>query len=45
VASGAIAVAVPGGSSRRHDFSGAALVADGLLDSRLWALLGLGSKP
>jgi HAD superfamily hydrolase (TIGR01509 family) len=39
-ASGAIAVAVPGGHSRRHDFSGATLVADSLADPRLYALLG-----
>ena len=41
VASGAAAVAVPAGHSRRHDFSGVALVADHLADPRLWALLGL----
>jgi HAD superfamily hydrolase (TIGR01509 family) len=39
VAAGAIAVAVPAGTSRRHDFSGATLVADSLADPRLYALL------
>jgi len=41
VAAGTIAVAVPGGHSRRHDFSGAALVADSLADPRIYGLLGL----
>ncbi len=41
VAAGAIVVAVPAGPSRRHDFTGAALVADSLADPRLHALLGL----
>jgi HAD superfamily hydrolase (TIGR01509 family) len=41
VAAGAIAVAVPGEHSRRHDFRGAALVADSLADPRLYALLEL----
>jgi HAD superfamily hydrolase (TIGR01509 family) len=41
IAAGTIAVAVPGGHSRRHDFSGAALVADSLADRRLFELLGL----
>lgn len=41
VAAGAIAVAVPGEHSRRHDFRGAALVAESLADRRLYALLGL----
>ncbi len=41
VAAGAIAVAVPGGHSRRHDFAGATLVAESLADPRLWELLGL----
>ncbi|MGD0900475.1 MAG: HAD family phosphatase [Thermoguttaceae bacterium] len=40
-ASGAYAVAVPGEHSRRHDFSDARLVADGLADPRLYALLGM----
>ncbi|HUE74731.1 MAG TPA: HAD family phosphatase [Pirellulaceae bacterium] len=43
VAAGAIAVAVPGDHSRSHDFTGAALVADSLLDARLYALLGIRS--
>ncbi|HEX4131569.1 MAG TPA: HAD-IA family hydrolase [Pirellulales bacterium] len=42
VAAGAIAVAVPAGHSRAHDFDGAALVADTLADPRLYELLGLG---
>ncbi len=41
VAAGAIVVAVPGGHSRRHDFSGSALVADSLTDSRIFELLGI----
>lgn len=41
VAAGTMAVAVPGGHSLRHDFGGAALVADSLADPRLYALLGL----
>jgi HAD superfamily hydrolase (TIGR01509 family) len=41
IAAGTLAVAVPSGPSRRHDFHGAALVADSLDDLRLWALLGL----
>jgi HAD superfamily hydrolase (TIGR01509 family) len=41
VAAGTLAVAVPAGHSRRHDFSGASLIADSLADARLWALLGL----
>lgn len=40
VAAGAIAVAVPAGPSRRHDFSGASLVAESLDDPRLHSLLG-----
>ena len=39
VAAGAIAVAVPAGHSLRHDFTGAALVADSLADRRLHELL------
>lgn len=39
VAAGAVAVAVPGGHSRRHDFSGARFVADTLDDPRIYALL------
>jgi len=40
IAAGTRAVAVPAGHSRRHDFTGAALVADSLADPRLLALLG-----
>lgn len=39
VAAGAIAVAVPGGHSRRHDFSGARFVAETLADPRIRELL------
>lgn len=39
VAAGAVTVAVPGGHSRRHDFSGACLVADTLADPRIADLL------
>jgi len=39
VTAGTVAVAVPGGHSRRHDFSGAVLVAESLADPRLWKLL------
>jgi HAD superfamily hydrolase (TIGR01509 family) len=41
VGAGAIAVAVPGGHSRRHDFSGARLIAENLADPRIYALLGI----
>jgi len=41
VAAGTVAVAVPGGQSHRHDFTGAVLVAKSLADPRLYALLGL----
>jgi HAD superfamily hydrolase (TIGR01509 family) len=41
VAAGAITVAVPGAHSRRHDFSGAAFIADTLRDERLYRLLGI----
>jgi HAD superfamily hydrolase (TIGR01509 family) len=41
LAAGATVVAVPGGHSRRHDFSGAALVAESLADRRLFDMLGL----
>ncbi|MEX2114041.1 MAG: HAD family phosphatase [Pirellulales bacterium] len=41
VAAGAVVVAVPGGHSLRHDFSGAALVAESLADPRICELLGL----
>jgi HAD superfamily hydrolase (TIGR01509 family) len=39
VAAGAVAVAVPGGHSRRHDFTGARLIADSLADPRIRELL------
>jgi HAD superfamily hydrolase (TIGR01509 family) len=39
VTAGAIVVAVPGGHSLRHDFSGAALVANSLADTRIYDLL------
>lgn len=40
-AAGAVVVAVPGGHSRSHNFSGAALIADTLADPRVYALLGI----
>lgn len=40
-ASGAFTVAVPAAHSRAHDFSGAAMVIDGLTDPRLYTALGL----
>ncbi len=39
VAAGAVAVAVPGGHSRRHDFTGAVFVAETLADPRILGLL------
>ena len=39
VAAGAFAVAVPGGHSQRHDFSGARFVAETLADPRIRALV------
>ena len=39
VASGAVVVAVPGGHSRRHDFTGARLVAESLADPRIGDLI------
>jgi HAD superfamily hydrolase (TIGR01509 family) len=39
VAAGAVTVAVPGGHSRRHDFTGAVFVAETLADPRIEALL------
>ena len=39
--SGAFAVAVPGGHSREHDFSGARFVADNLADARIYQALGI----
>jgi HAD superfamily hydrolase (TIGR01509 family) len=41
IASGAYVVAVPGGHSLSHDFSGANLVANSLADPRIYAALGL----
>ena len=41
IAAGTFAVAVPGGHSRRQDFSGASLVLDSLADRRLYEVLGL----
>ncbi|RLS28808.1 MAG: HAD family phosphatase [Planctomycetota bacterium] len=41
VAAGAVAVAVPGGHSHRHDFPGAAFIAASLADPRIYAALGL----
>ncbi len=41
VAAGAFAVAVPAGRSHTQDFPGAALVADTLLDPRIYGALGL----
>ena len=40
-AAGTFAVAVPGGHSRNHDFSGASLVVESLADRRIYELLGL----
>jgi pseudouridine 5'-phosphatase len=39
VASGAVVVAVPGGHSRRHDFTGAHFIAESLADPRIARLL------
>lgn len=44
VRSGAAAVAVPGGHSLRHDFTGARFVADSLRDVRIYRLLGLAAS-
>lgn len=41
IAAGTFAVAVPAGHSRRHDFTGASLVADTLADPRIYRALGL----
>jgi HAD superfamily hydrolase (TIGR01509 family) len=41
VASGAFAVAVPGGHSRSHDFTGARFIADSLADPRIAVALKL----
>jgi HAD superfamily hydrolase (TIGR01509 family) len=43
VAAGAIAIAVPSGHSHRHDFTGAALVAESLADWRIYERLGIPS--
>lgn len=40
VAAGATVVAVPGGHSRRHDFTGARFIAESLADPRIYDLLG-----
>ncbi|MFO0899248.1 MAG: HAD family phosphatase [Pirellulales bacterium] len=42
VAAGAFAVAVPGGHSHAHDFTGAQFVANTLADARIRGVLGLG---
>ncbi len=39
VAAGAVVVAVPGGHSRRHEFSGACFIAESLADPRIQSLL------
>ncbi|HWB08755.1 MAG TPA: HAD family phosphatase [Pirellulales bacterium] len=44
VAAGARAIAVPGGHSRSHDFTGAALVAETLADRRIYELLRLAAR-
>jgi HAD superfamily hydrolase (TIGR01509 family) len=41
VAAGAFTVAVPSGHSRRHDFTGAQIIADTLADPRIYAALGV----
>ena len=41
VAAGAHAVAVPGGHSRRHDFSGTQFIAESLVDRRIYQALGI----
>ena len=41
VAAGAITIAVPGEHSRKHDFTGVALVADTLCDKRIYGLLDI----
>jgi HAD superfamily hydrolase (TIGR01509 family) len=41
VAAGAFAVAVPGGHSLRHDFSGAQFIAESLADRRIYDALGI----
>jgi HAD superfamily hydrolase (TIGR01509 family) len=44
VAAGALTVAVPGGHSRSHDFTGAALVAESLRDRRIYELLAIAGE-
>ena len=41
VTAGAFAVAVPGEHSRSHDFTGAAFIAEGLADRRIYQAFGL----
>jgi HAD superfamily hydrolase (TIGR01509 family) len=41
VAAGAFAVAVPGGHSCRHDFSGVTMQVDSLADARIYEALGI----
>jgi len=41
VAAGTFAIAVPGGHSHKHDFSGAKLVVESLADPRVYKALGL----
>jgi HAD superfamily hydrolase (TIGR01509 family) len=41
VAAGAFAVAVPGGHSCRHDFSGVSMQVDSLADTRIYKALGI----
>jgi beta-phosphoglucomutase-like phosphatase (HAD superfamily) len=41
VVAGTHAVAVPGGHSRRHDFTGARFIAESLADRRIYEALGL----
>jgi pseudouridine 5'-phosphatase len=45
VAAGAVAVAVPGGHSRRHDFTGARFIAETLADPRIRSLLAGADAP
>jgi len=44
VAAGTFAVAVPGGHSLRHDFSGAKFIANSLADERIYRALGLSER-
>ncbi len=41
IAAGAFTIAVPGEHSRSHDFTGAAFVANGLADERIYKAMGL----